>query len=264
MTDGALDSTLMEEEKDITVGDSSFCSFNWNPSPILSTDENYLDLTLLITRNSTCIQGHMACLLIKERKTHQNTANQKDNSSIGSSLQDLVSREDYLSQLVSVANNNSLYKPLHSDVHAEICAVANAARRGLNTNNCTAYITMPPCKDCFGALVRAGICRVVSRSPSTQLVREAAARIGVEMVVIQDTEASKSRQQEQVRVYYGKAGNDARERVVEERKKRKAQQAFQRSTSKKHQPKLMKHASIDNGSSSLDESVISSSTGEIV
>jgi dCMP deaminase len=45
--------------------------------------------------------------------------------------------------------------------HAERNAVYNAARIGVSTKNCTAYMESPPCADCARALIQAGIMKVV-------------------------------------------------------------------------------------------------------
>ena len=47
--------------------------------------------------------------------------------------------------------------------------------------NCTAYITMPPCNNCFGALYSAGIKRIVTRKPYRPALLEAASHLGIEM-----------------------------------------------------------------------------------
>lgn len=46
-------------------------------------------------------------------------------------------------------------------VHAEVAAVADAARRGLRTDGATMYSTLCPCWMCFKAAVSAGVRRVV-------------------------------------------------------------------------------------------------------
>ena len=46
-------------------------------------------------------------------------------------------------------------------VHAESNAVLNAARLGLSTMGCTAFVTGPPCISCSADLIQAGIVRVV-------------------------------------------------------------------------------------------------------
>ena len=42
-------------------------------------------------------------------------------------------------------------------VHAEIAALADAARRGLKTADSVAYVTQEPCERCFAALAHAGV-----------------------------------------------------------------------------------------------------------
>ena len=119
--------------------------YGWVPDPSLPDDDNLMDLLLLVTRASTLKQGSMACILLRPKAAD----NDNDN-------------DDLLSRIQSIANNQELYKADSSDIHAEIAAIGHAARHGRSTNQCTAYITMPPCKKCFAALYSAGICRVVS------------------------------------------------------------------------------------------------------
>jgi deoxycytidylate deaminase len=99
----------------------------------LTADENYMDLAILVSRNSICTGGHMGCVLVKD------------------------------GEILAVATNTPLFQPYASDVHAEVNAVSGCARRGQSTAGTTAYITMPPCKHCFMVLQAAGIHRVVSR-----------------------------------------------------------------------------------------------------
>ncbi len=42
-------------------------------------------------------------------------------------------------------------------IHAEINAIANAAKMGVSTRGTTAYVTHTPCYSCFKALVSAGV-----------------------------------------------------------------------------------------------------------
>jgi deoxycytidylate deaminase len=50
-----------------------------------------------------------------------------------------------------------------SDIHAEISALGQACKSSQSTEGCTAYITIHPCKRCFGALVAFGITTIVTR-----------------------------------------------------------------------------------------------------
>ncbi len=45
--------------------------------------------------------------------------------------------------------------------HSERNAIYNAARIGVSTKGCTAYMESPPCSDCGRALIQAGIKEVV-------------------------------------------------------------------------------------------------------
>ena len=47
------------------------------------------------------------------------------------------------------------------DIHAEMDAVAHAARRGVNVEGAVAFITRSPCNRCLPLLVAAGITRIV-------------------------------------------------------------------------------------------------------
>jgi dCMP deaminase len=47
-------------------------------------------------------------------------------------------------------------------VHAEVNAIAFAARAGVSTNNGTLYCSLFPCKECSKALIQAGIRRIVT------------------------------------------------------------------------------------------------------
>lgn len=46
-------------------------------------------------------------------------------------------------------------------VHAEMDAIAHAARRGLSVEGCTAYVSVFPCVTCAGVLIESGIDRVI-------------------------------------------------------------------------------------------------------
>lgn len=142
-----------------------FETYGWKPDSDKSPDENFMDLTLLITRSSKLKQGSMACLFVKEDQ--------------GGRTDGLIDR------IVCVANNMPLFKTNASDIHAEIFAMGKAARQGIVLHNCTAYITMPPCKNCFGALYSAGFKRIVSNRKATEQLLATAEQQGISMDVVQ-------------------------------------------------------------------------------
>lgn len=122
-----------------------FLTYGWAPDETLTDDENWMDLTMLITRSSNLRSGSMACLIVQPPSSE--------------------TPDFLLDRLVSVGNNESFFSDTTSDIHAEIAALGSAARVGNATNHCTAFITMPPCRNCLVALYKAGIRRIVSRKP---------------------------------------------------------------------------------------------------
>lgn len=46
-------------------------------------------------------------------------------------------------------------------VHAELNAILTGARHGSSLSGCSIYVTWPPCSACAGAIIQAGITRVV-------------------------------------------------------------------------------------------------------
>ena len=67
-------------------------------------------------------------------------------------------------------------------VHAEINAIAQAARNGVRTDGAAIYVTASPCWPCFKAIVNAGITRIVfGEFYRGERTIEAAAALGIEL-----------------------------------------------------------------------------------
>jgi len=56
--------------------------------------------------------------------------------------------------------------------HAEANLIAFAARAGIPTKGCTAYVTHAPCSSCARTLIQAGIARVVFGDGKTSMPQE--------------------------------------------------------------------------------------------
>ena len=210
------DATIMTDQHSIFNG---FQLHGWVPDPMLSENENYMDLIMLLTRNSKCRQGHMACAVVRP----------DDPSSSSTSL---------LDRIVTMANNSSVYRECDSDNHAEINAISEAAKTGKATNGCTIIITMPPCKRCFGAIVAAGIRRIVSTRPVLEPIATIAKDREIELVVMDPT-ASNARiakffpkpSQEQLEKARAQRDQERRDRqLIAQDRKRKAQEELSKDT----------------------------------
>jgi deoxycytidylate deaminase len=141
-------------------------------------------------------------------------------------------------ELSTVANNSSVYRDCDSDNHAEINAIGEAAKTGKATNGCTIFITMPPCKRCFGAIIAAGIRRIISTRTVLEPIATIAKDQNVELVVM-DANRSNAR----IAKYFPKPSPDQLEQTRAQRdqerrdrqliardRKRKAQEGLQNNT----------------------------------
>ena len=175
-----------------------FQTYGWEPQSHLSKDENYLDLVLLLTRNSSCRDGGMGCVLTS------------DNSCT-----------DFFDSILGVATNLPFYSANDSDIHAEIAALGQAARQGHATENCTAYITMPPCKRCLAALTMAGVKRLVYFRKTPSYLEEIAKKHAFQLKEVVYASDNKKRVEAVIAKYYKDNDIDDQEEIAKAREKRR-------------------------------------------
>ena len=158
-----------------------FNLFGWRPRIDCSVDDNFMEMVMLVTRNSICMQGYMACIIVDSTalKTSCSTVKELERCLYGA--------------IIGISNNQPLFSELDSDVHAEIGALGMACRLGNATHGCTAYITMPPCKRCFAALLSSGIKRIVSRRSAAATILPVAEKHGIDMVLRVETPVQQAR-----------------------------------------------------------------------
>ena len=192
-----------------------FNLFRWLPDPSLSDDENYMDLVLLVTRNSACSnQGHMGSLIVDPRIVER-TGRSPDMSETVKGME----RRLY-GCVIGAATNQPLFRESDSDIHAEITALGQACRNRHSTDGCTAYITMPPCKRCFAALVTFGIKRIVSRKLPPQQIRDTAANNGIEVLEL-DSETRRTQMERINRLTNLTKTDEELMRITAQRKRRR-------------------------------------------
>lgn len=110
-----------------------------------SWDEYFLKLAMLASERATCPRMHCGCVLVKDRFVLATGYN--------GSLPGQPHCEDFGCLIV---DNHCVRTN-----HAEMNALIQAARHGVNTDGATAYITNMSCTTCAKALIAAGIKRVV-------------------------------------------------------------------------------------------------------
>lgn len=132
-------------------------------------DEYFLRIATEVATRSTCNRRQVGCVLVSERRILS--------TGYGGSIQGQAHCTDVGCEIDPVTGG------CMRTVHAEMNALAQAARNGVSTMAATAYTTLSPCLWCFKTLVNAGICRIVySEEYRIPLDRAFAQSCGVELV----------------------------------------------------------------------------------
>lgn len=101
----------------------------------------FMSLTYLISSRSSCSRLHVGCVLVK------------DNHVISSGYNGFLAGHPHISR---VRDNHE-----QATVHAEQNCIADCAKRGISTENSTAYITHYPCINCCKILLASGINTII-------------------------------------------------------------------------------------------------------
>jgi dCMP deaminase len=102
-----------------------------------SWNEYFKNIVLTTATRSSCHRLHVGCILVK------------DNRIISQGYNGFLSGHPHESIVI---NNHEI-----ATIHAEQNAIIDCAKRGVNCNHSTAYITHFPCINCLKILVQAGI-----------------------------------------------------------------------------------------------------------
>ena len=100
-------------------------------------EKYFCDLTLLTATRSPCHRLHVGCIFVKDNR---------------------IVAQGYNGYLPG-AEHTQMMRDGHEmgTVHAEQNAIADCAKRGVNTDGSTAYITHYPCIHCARLLLASGI-----------------------------------------------------------------------------------------------------------
>ena len=132
----------------------------------LSWDDYFMSIAFLISSRSTCNRLHVGCVLVKNTR------------------------------IISVGYNGFLPKLPHKScirdgheqatVHSEQNAITDCAKRGVSTENATAYITHYPCINCCKILCASGIKKIYYHFDykNDPFVGELLSLAGIEIMVI--------------------------------------------------------------------------------
>ncbi|MFN3694533.1 MAG: deoxycytidylate deaminase [Ignavibacterium sp.] len=110
-----------------------------------SWDEYFLKLAMLASERATCPRMHCGCVLVKDRFV------------LATGYNGSLPGQPHCEDVGCLIVDNHCVRTNH----AEMNALVQAARHGVNTTGATAYITNMSCTTCAKALIAAGIKRVV-------------------------------------------------------------------------------------------------------
>lgn len=110
-----------------------------------SWDIYFMKISLQVASRSTCDRKHIGAVLVRERMILSTGYN--------GSIRGLA----HCSEVGHLIEGNHCVRT----IHAEMNAIAQAARNGINTNQSELYVTASPCWSCFRVLINAGITKIV-------------------------------------------------------------------------------------------------------
>jgi len=173
---------------------------SWQPDGSRSCDENYMDIVMILTRSVQFRQGSMGCIIVSSPA--------KDDG-------------NFFDGIIGANTNQSLFNKDDSDVHAEIATLGSCSQIGNATKDATVYITMPPCKRCFGALCAAGIKRIVSNRNYSQTILDGAKSREIELVTM--SREFSDQQKDRISEIINSSANGGEVNITEERMRRKVE-----------------------------------------
>ena len=117
-------------------------------------DEYFMTLAKIASSRATCLSRPNGCILVKDNQVISTGYNGSmpgtyNCTEAGFCFRRNVNAGDHEKEQYSRA------------VHAETNAIAQAAKKGISIEGCTAYVTLTPCYDCLKIMASAGIKEIV-------------------------------------------------------------------------------------------------------
>ena len=111
-------------------------------------DEYFMKLAMLASERATCPRMHCGCVLVRDRFV------------LATGYNGSIPGSPHCYDVGCLIVNEHCVRTNH----AEINAICQASRHGINLEGSTAYVTNMPCTTCAKALIAAGVQKVVISS----------------------------------------------------------------------------------------------------
>jgi len=114
--------------------------------------ENSIESAGRVSARSNCVRRSVGAVLIRDGRVIAEGWN-------GVSVDFTDCREAGCPRCINGGETGSGYETCIC-IHAEQRAIADAARRGIATSDCTMYVTLRPCLQCLAISIAAGVKRI--------------------------------------------------------------------------------------------------------
>jgi dCMP deaminase len=113
-------------------------------------DNTFAEVLSTLEKNSTCIKHKVAALIVK------------DNRIISMGWNGVLSGEIHCCDKLKNVPKDELREfhrqwSLDNELHAELNAIAFAAKQGISTEDADMYVSLPPCVRCAHLIIASGI-----------------------------------------------------------------------------------------------------------
>jgi dCMP deaminase len=123
----------------------------------LSWDQYFMGIMHAVSERQTCDRGKTGCVIVKDKRI---ISTGYAGSPVGCKHCDEAGHE--MNTVIQADGTQS--KHCIRTTHAELNAIAQAAKVGVSTDGATMYCKMTPCYTCAKLIINAGIKRVVAEN----------------------------------------------------------------------------------------------------
>jgi len=147
----------------------------------LSWDEYFINIMHAVSERQTCDRGKTGCLIVKDKRI---ISTGYAGSPAGCKHCDEAGHE----MNTVIQEDGTQSKHCIRTTHAELNAIAQAAKVGISTEGATLYCKMTPCYTCAKVIINAGIKKVIVEnyyhggSRTADLFKEA----GIEYILLNE------------------------------------------------------------------------------
>ncbi len=143
-----------------------------------SWDDYFMTITRQVAERSTCLRARVGAVIVRDRSI---LATGYNGAPAGMPHCLEVGCLIYESRTPNGENEENCFRT----IHAEINAIAQAARNGTRIEEASIYVTHTPCIHCFKTLVNTGIKRIYyEKAYKMHTLEELLENTGVELVAV--------------------------------------------------------------------------------